>query len=73
MVESWWNGNWGSLSCERVRLHRYGHVWAVEHETPHGHDGYRCDSEAQARERVAALTAEGDWRRVDAAASGDQD
>lgn len=65
-VESWWNGHWGSIAKERVRLRVDGDEWQVEHEGPY--EAYALFpelTEPEARERLARLTAGAEWRRLD--------
>jgi hypothetical protein len=76
VTQSWWNGQWGSMGSQRLRIHVWdlpdGQQWAVEHETARTHDAYPCDSETQAHHTVGWLIEQegGDWRRVDAEALG---
>jgi hypothetical protein len=80
IVERWWNGSFGDLHRQRLRLHRHvtddgAEHWAVELDSTGEHLAYPCDNEQQAHDTIARLCQErpGDWRRVDAAARGEQD
>lgn len=77
MVESWWNGQFGNLGRDRLRLHLHvlndgSEHWAVEVDNEREWLGYECSDEQAAHDLVAEMTAErpGDWRRVDPAALG---
>ncbi len=68
VVESWWNGAWGSMARERVRLREDKGRWSVEHVGPGDRYEYiPCNDERQARVELQRLTAFGrGWREVGA-------
>lgn len=68
VVERWWNGLYGTMTGQRIRIVERGGAWSVESDGPsEAFTVTPCEGLEQARTEVERqrLEAGGTWRRID--------